>query len=168
MGKDYDIAKTAGTCAKCGRVLEEGQAYIAALAEQGEQLERQDWCVACWDESGQEESDRWYGQWRTSVPVREKKKRLFVDNAMLENLFHRLQDDPLEARVNFRFVLALVLMRKKRLVYEGSARDDSGREVWTMRPKGREVPCEVVNPQLDADKIAAVSEQLSEILQGEL
>ena len=168
MGKDYDIAKMAGACTKCGRVLDEGEAYVAALAERGEDLERQDWCLACWDHNGGDESAGWYGQWRTSVPVRQQKKRLFVDHAMLLNLFHRLQDDPMPVRVSFRFVLALVLMRKKLLVYESSARDDADREVWTMRQKGADQTFEVVNPQLDADKIAEVSGQLSEILQGEL
>ena len=71
-------------------------------------------------------------------------------------------------RVNFRFVLALVLMRKKLLTYDGSATDEAGEETWTMRLKADGQVRQVLNPQLDEHKIAELSGQLSEILQGEI
>jgi hypothetical protein len=69
--------------------------------------------------------------------------------------------------MNFRFVLMLVLMRKKRLKYE-SGRMDNGREIWTVRVVGQERAVDVVNPKLTDEQIQQLSGQMSQILQVEL
>jgi len=87
---------------------------------------------------------------------------------LLVNFFERLDGTEEPARISFRFVLALVLMRKKLLVYDRSDKGPDGTEVWTMHLKGDRQVHKVVNPQMDEDKIAEVSGKLSEILEGEL
>ncbi len=168
MAKEYQIARTAGRCCKCDKVLEEKQEFQAVLIEQGEQFVRQDWCLACWERSDRGEVAGLFGQWRSRMPEQQAKKRLFVDDAMLLNFFTRLGGEAEPVRVNFRFVLALVLMRKKLLMYDGSRKNEDGTEVWHMHIKGEEQVQEVTNPRLDETKIAEVSQNLGEILQGEL
>jgi hypothetical protein len=67
--------------------------------------------------------------------------------------------------VQFRFVLALILMRKKALRYEGSQIRD-GIEIWRMVLPRDQSEHQVVNPKLTDDQISGVSEQLSVILHG--
>ncbi len=109
-----------------------------------------------------------FGVWRTAVPVPTEKKRLFVDDELLVNFFDRLEDAAEPAKINFRFVLALILMRKRLLTYERARKRDDGVEVWTLRLRGDDRRREVLNPEMDEDQTAQVSEQLSTILQGEL
>ena len=168
MAKDFEIARTAGVCVHCDRQLAEQEEFETTLVCDGAQLVRQDWCLTCWEAADHEQPVGLFGQWRTRMPVKQAKKKLFVDDAMLANFFLRLEGDELEGRREFRFVLALVLMRKKLLNYEGSTKDDQGEETWTMRFKGETQTHNVLDPRLDEEKIAVVSEQLSEILQGEL
>ena len=70
-------------------------------------------------------------------------------------------------RVQFRFVLALILMRKRLLRYDSSAVED-GREVWQMTLLPEKSSHQVVNPQLSDNQIDGVSEQLGAVLHGDV
>ena len=59
-------------------------------------------------------------------------------------------------------------MRKKLLVYDRMQREDDGGEIWQMHFKGSDQVHHVIDPKLDEDKIAEVSGQLGQILEGEL
>ncbi|MFW6132669.1 MAG: hypothetical protein ACOC8F_02140 [Planctomycetota bacterium] len=166
MGKQYNIAKVTGRCATCERRLAPGEAYVATVVEVGEDLERRDYCTTC-RPPGEATGDA-LAVWSSRLPQSQQKRKLLVDDEVLVNFFERLAGADDEAKVNFRFVLALVLMRKKRLVYERGRTDESGRDVWVMRLRGEQATCEVVDPHLDEDKIADVSEQLGQIMETDL
>lgn len=170
MATEYNIGRTAGQCVRCGRKLEEREEYVAALVEQGETLERHDWCLPCWQAPDRGEVASLFSTWRARIPMREAKKRLFVDDEVLVNFFQRLAGEEDRARQDFRFVLALVLMRKRMLAYERAVKGADGGETWVMRLKTRGIDeaHEVVNPRLDEERIAQVTEQLTTIMQGEL
>jgi hypothetical protein len=172
MAKEYKITRTAGVCSQCGRQLQEQEEYVATVVDSAdeEDFQRKDYCLGCWDESSQGEQDttNLLGLWRARVPRPTEKKKLFVDDELLVNFFHRLDDSPESAKVHFRFVLALVLMRKKLLVYDRAEKQDDGQDVWMMHFKGSPQREQVVDPHMDEDKIAQVSHQLGEILEGEL
>jgi len=81
--------------------------------------------------------------------------------------FDRLAAETDSEKVSFRFVLALVLMRKRRLKYD-STKLDHGREVWRLRVTGDKDLVEVVNPHLDQDRIETLTAQVGQILQADL
>ena len=168
MGKEYDIAKISGVCQACSRQLEPREEFIASVREADEQLLREDFCVSCWEADGGREGPHVLAAWRGRVPQPQKKRKLFVDDELLINFFERLADAAEPAKVAFRYVLALVLMRKKLLVYDRMVKADDGREIWQMHLKGSGDPHEVVDPKLTDDGIADVSHQLGEIIEGEL
>lgn len=169
MAKDYNISKHAGQCCSCERPFEPGGRIVTTIWEAGEDFQRKDFCAECWNGGRVEAGTKPFGVWRTRAPApREKKKKLFIDNELLIDFFERLADEDDPGRINFRFVLALLLMRKKLLVYDRSDTDADGTEVWTMHLKGGDVRHRVVNPQMDEQKTAEVGEKLSEILEGEI
>ncbi len=169
MAKEFNIARTAGQCVQCERTLETAEPYMVVVVTERELLLRRDWCLACWDDPQREPVDNPFGQWRTQVPAKEEKKKVFVDDDLLLNFFHRLADDAEPSRQNFRFVITLVLMRKRLLNYERTIKADDGTQSWLLKQRGRPGELlEVLDPQLDEDQIADLSEQLSGILQGEL
>ena len=107
------------------------------------------------------------GFWQATMHPPTAKKQVFVDDDVLCDLFGRLAEVEEPAKVNFRFVLGLILMRKRRIVYE-SMRQDAAREIWSVRLKGKEELMDLVNPRLDEQQVGEVSSQLGEILNGEL
>lgn len=104
------------------------------------------------------------------MPEPSRKPRPFVDDEVLLNLFHRLADDEQPQRIAYRFVIALILLRKRLLRHDSTQREGE-RVVWLMRLKGDDpqTPAiEVIDPRLSTDQVREVSDQLGEILRGEL
>lgn len=160
---DWEIKKTLGQCFGTGRELAVEEEYFAALVETPEGLERRDFCMAYW----QEKKPEVYCFWRTRMPDPEVKKQLFIDNEMLLAFFDRLAEETEPEKKNFRFVLMLILMRKKRLKYDSSRMED-GREIWTVKVTGQDRTEEVENPHLTDEQVEQLSAQMSQILQSDL
>jgi hypothetical protein len=158
----WEVAKSQGTCIKTGRTFAEGDEYYAVLIDTPEGFVRQDYAPDAWTEPPAEA----YCFWKTRVPRKEEKKKLIVDNTVLIEFFERLAEDQEPAKQQFRFVLALMLMRKRLLRYVKSANVD-GVETWTMLLTRDDSVLEVVNPHLGDEEIESVSEQLTAILHGD-
>ncbi len=160
---DWNIDRTLGQCCGNGRQIEPNEDYYAALVETQEGLKRRDFSAEFWDQQKPEV----YCFWRTKLPLAEQKKKLFIDDDMLMAFFERLVQETEQEKINFRFVLALVLMRKRLLKYESQQLRD-GLEVWRMKVAGTKDFADVVNPHLDESKIEELSSQMGEILQVDL
>src|SRR5688572_18992216 len=164
----YDVPRPGGRCAASGRTIDPGERFVAAVRETPTGLERLDVAPEHW-----EAFDRvgLLGFWHTTMPRAEQKKKVFVDDEVLCGLFERLADATEPAKINFRFVLGLILMRKRLLIYETSRVEgdaEHARELWTMRFKGRDDRHDLLHPKLDEQQVAEVSQQLGEILNEEL
>jgi hypothetical protein len=192
----WDVGKAAGQCSACAAPLAPGAACWAALVEwqrkSGEPAEpnakeiptspwqRLDFCQACWA-AGKRPAPpaEMFSFWKSITPEPEKKRKIFVDDSVLMDLFNRLADRTDLTDIRFRFVLALLLMRKKLHKYEGTeplppeleqrfAQWAPKPEWWKMTPRGGVAPVMVINPHLSAQQIGEVSQQLSTILAEEI
>ena len=165
MAREYEIARVSGCCRGCGRALEPNEEMVAAIFDEGQAFRREDFCMGCWQ--GRHETTRdAFSFWRSRVPTpQQAKKRVFVDDAVLIDFFDKLAGATESGKLNFRFVLALMLMRKRLLAYEGSSKDEAGQEVWNMRFKNQPQPVQVVFPSLDEQQIATVTAELSTIIE---
>ncbi len=199
----YEIQRGSGQCAMTGRALAPGETYMASLVEVepvlvesgqsqasdnkphssagGLGLRRLDVCMEAWERN--ERPERLFSYWRTVVPQPNEKKKFFVDDGVLVSLFVRLADATQSERLAFRFVLGLILMRKKMLRYDRSEQQTNATgetvELWHMTPKldvnkgpmgkwNEEEPLTMINPHLDDAGIEQVTRQLTEILHAEL
>ncbi len=160
----YEVARPHGRCHVTGAAIEPGTKFMAALRETPAGFERVDVLLHAWPQFDRADV---LAHWQTVMPRHEQKKKLFVDDQVLCELFERLGSANEPAKLNFRFVLGLILMRKRMVIYETSRVDD-GREVWAVRFKGRDERMDLVNPKLDEAQVQEVSQQLGEILNEEL
>lgn len=160
---EWTIDRSQGKCFGTDREFEPGEEYFAALVETSEGLERRDFCSDYWEELKPEV----YCYWKTRMPTPDKKKQIFVDDEMLMAFFERLEKESEEEKINFRFVLTLILMRKRRLKYD-SSRDDNGKEIWRLKVVGDKEFVEVTNPHLNEEQIEQLTSQLGQILQTDL
>lgn len=157
---DWEIEKTLGQCGGTGRGFEIEEDYFAALVETADGLHRADFSIDYWNEA----KPQVYCFWKTKMPNPETKKKVFVDDEMLMTFFDRLADETDQEKLNFRFVLTLVLMRKRRLKYHGCKNED-GQEIWTLKVTAQDRTADVVNPHLAEDQIESLSAQMGQILQ---
>ncbi|UCE49864.1 MAG: hypothetical protein JSW47_06860, partial [Phycisphaerales bacterium] len=159
---DWEINKPLGQCYGNGRKIEYGEDYFGALVETEEGLQRRDFCADCWESHKPEV----FCHWKTRLPEPGQKKQLFVDDQMLMAFFERLGNKTDPEKINFRFVLTLILMRKRLLKYDESKTED-GKEIWRLKIPGDKSAAsmvEVVNPHLDEEQIEQLSSQIGEIL----
>jgi len=159
---DWEIHKSLGTCAGNGRAIQPDEEFIATLVEAGGKFERRDYSNEYWTEN----KPQVYCYWKSKMARPDLKKKIFIDNDMLLAFFERMAEETEEEKVNFRFVLTLILMRKRILKYDSSKTED-GKEIWTVKISGRDETSQVINPHLTEDKIEQLSEQLGQILQVE-
>ena len=174
MAKEYNITRTAGRCAACQQELAPQQEFVATVRQVAgpddeDALVRQDYCLNCWEPAREATTadKSVFGIWHARVPTPKEKKKTFVDDELLVSFFDRLDDAAEPAKVQFRFVLALILMRKKLLTYDGIETGE-GDQPWLVHFRGSGRKCKVADPHMDEDKIAQVSRQLGEVLEGDL
>jgi len=173
MAKEYNITRATGRCAGCDKEMQPAEEFVATVREAPEEAEedfaRADYCLACWQAAGEAAAAEpgVLGVWRSRVPAPREKKRTFVDDELLISFFERLEGTEEPAKRDFRFVLALILMRKKLLVYDRSEPAD-GHDVWTMHFRGADAKCSVIDPHMDEEQVSEVSRQLGDILEAEL
>lgn len=161
----YDVPRPMGQCTACGEAIAPGSKFVTAVRETPAGLERLDLSLSCWNSF---DRGSLLGFWQTTMPQPgEEKKKLFVDDEVLSQLFERLADAQEPLKVQFRFVLGLILMRKRLIVYEGS-RQDGDRDFWIVRMKGEQDRLDLIDPKLTEQQIAEVSQQLGQILSEEL
>ena len=160
---EWIINKPLGECCGTGRQIEPGEEYFGALVETEQGLERRDFSAEYWEK----EKPEVFCFWKTKLADPDEKKELFVSDEMLMAFFERLGHETDPEKVNFRFVLALVLMRKRRLKYDATKMDD-GNETWSLRVVGQKETVEVANPHLDDEQIELLTSQIGQILQMDM
>lgn len=160
---EWEIIKPLGKCWDSGEEIGNGEEYFGALVETEEGLARRDFCTAYWDKHKPDV----FCYWKSRMPDPDREKQIFVDDEMLMAFFERLAEETEQEKINFRFVLALVLMRKRRLKYDSTRTKDS-EEIWCLRVAGDKRIVEVTNPHLDEEQIEQLSSQIGQILQTDL
>lgn len=161
--EEWEIDKPLGHCYGTGKKIGYGEEYFATLVETEEGLKRRDFCADYW----QGKKPEVFCYWKTKLPQPDQKKHIFVDNEMLMAFFERLAEETGQEKINFRFVLTLILMRKRRLKYD-SSRIEGDKEIWRLKIAGENQFVEVINPHLNEQQIEELSTQLSQILQTDL
>lgn len=160
---DWEINRPLGICFGTQRQIEPGDDYYAALVRVDEGFERRDFCTEYWEG----EKPEVFCYWKTKLPHPDQKKQMFVDDEMLMAFFERLAEATEKEKLDFRFVLMLILMRKRRLKYD-STRIDGGKEIWSLKVVGGKETVEVENPHLDEEQIEQLSSQIGQVLHADM
>lgn len=171
MPIEWKIARRERACRGCERPFDDGERHFSALFVEEGQLVRADFCRGCWDRRGAQGSDGagsdllW---WRTRHEV-ERKRSVALDFEVVESLFWSLEDREEERVLELRYLLGLLLLRKRRLKILGTLRAgergalaDSFR---VRRPRSeRETLVRLFD--LTPERMDALREDLRRILEG--
>jgi hypothetical protein len=166
----YDIVRREEACAATGRVFEPGERHLAVLIEQPEEetLARLLYSERAW-ESGHRPAApaRVFGFWRRIAGDETRPRSPIVSPEELFDLFEQLAESDQPRQISFRYLLALMLMRKRRLIYDGVVADRAPGESPVLRLKARPGGDEhlVIDPGMDEAAIAEATEQLGQVMQ---
>jgi hypothetical protein len=164
MSSEWEIARVTGRCAVTGRELGEGESYYAVLMETPAGLERRDYSIEGWP--GAREGT--FCHWKGKIPVKHKRQGpVSLDPELLTHLFMQLEESQSEPMQQLRFVIGLLLMRKRRIRMEQAIQED-GREFWQLRLLQDGSLHRVPNPQLSNEQVDRLGAQLMALLSGEI
>lgn len=156
---EYQIQANSRRCAATGRELRPGERFYSVLLDEAGKFLRQDYSAAAWTGPPPNAFSFWAGR----VPEEDANRRPPIDDDLLMDCLKRLEGQTAPDRVNFRYVVALLLMRRKRLRFE-ETRMEADTEVLQLRcARSREV-FSVVNPRLGDDEMTAVQEEVFKVL----
>src|SRR5438132_11925526 len=138
---EYQIQANTRRCATTGRELQPGGRFYSVLFDQGGQFLRQDYSGDGWPGTPEGAFSFWTG----TVPPLDSPRRPRFDDDLLLDCFHRLEGQTEPDRINFRYVLALLLMRRKRLNFEEANVAADLETLWLRRPGTGTTP-KALNP----------------------
>ena len=171
----YDIIRSQEVCAQSGRSFEVGEEHIAALIETpgDDPLVRVLYSNEAWDKGPNlPDGAIVFGFWKRTVQETEKQVKQLVSQDEMFDLFEQLGDASEHKQLAFRYLLTLILMRKKKLVYERSAparKDEPGSLVVRLRQRGGQGELfEVIDPGLDDETIIQATEELGQVMNLDL
>lgn len=156
---DFEVTHCTRQCAASGRTLVPGETYFSTLHIDNGSPVRRD--IA---------SDEWRGPvegliawWKSRVPLGDGAKLKLAPQEVLLNLFVELADRPEEAE--FRYVLGLLLMRRRLLKLEETRRDAQG-EVLVLDCPRREEQYELRATTPDPTQTEQLQQRMIELLYG--
>ena len=156
---DYQIQPSTRRCSVSGREIRPGEYYYSVLLEEDGKLVRKDFSVEAWQGAPEGAFSFWKGRLACSP----NKHRLPIDEEMLMECFQRLEGQLEPSRLRFRYVVALLLMRRRRLRFEQAEQDGSQEVLW-MRCSRTGARHAVVNPGLTDEELMTVQEEVFQVL----
>lgn len=160
--RDYRIDRRLGRCARTGRPFTEDEIFHVVLFEEEESFRREEVSMEGWN--GPPEGA--FCHFLSKIPPKKVQKRAPLNIQGVLALFRRLGDGELDDRKRaFRYVLALVLLRK-RLLQSVRRVALEPVELWELRLVQDDSLHQVAYPRLGLEAMEAVSEELSALLHG--
>jgi hypothetical protein len=156
---EYQIQDNTRRCTVSGRELKPGEKYFSVLFDEGGAWVRRDFSPECWAGAPQGAYSFWSGR----LPQGGESRRLPVDDELLLDCLRRMDGEVEPARINFRFVVALLLMRRKKLKLV-EARQEGVQELLMLQVAQSRETLAVVNPQLTDEEMNAVQDEVFEVL----
>jgi hypothetical protein len=156
---DYEIQRCSRRCAATDRDLKNGDVCYSVLVPEGAAVVRRDYSEEAW----QGPPDNAIGFWKTTLVDPHAGRLYWAPNDVMLNYFERLLEDPVTE--DARYVLALLLVRRRVLRVEGHEKDSAGRGTLVLYCSRNEAEYRVTEVLPTAERTAAIQRQLAELLQ---
>lgn len=153
---EYHLKPLGKVCAGTGKPLAPGSVCISVVIDDGNELQRLDFSKEGW--KGPPEGT--LAQWQCSVPMPVDIKKRLLDPDALMNYFDQLTEEANPLQEQLRYVLALLLMHKRRLREEG-IRGEADDEFLLFTSTQGEGTYEVRNYHLSDNEVAELQATLN-------
>ena len=155
---DYEIQRFTRHCAASGRELKPGETFFSALIAEGAHVVRKDYAASAWQ--GPPESV--LGWWKSQVPVQSTHKVYWAPNDVMLELLESWEQDP--DRQDIRYVLSLLLIRRRVLRVDDTETNEAGQEVSVLGCARREKTYRVITVMPDEPRTVEIQNELGQLL----
>lgn len=158
---DFEIQRCSRRCAKTERDFAAGETFYSVLTAEGAEVVRRDYCEQAW-EGPPAHSIGW---WKSQMPEANARRANWAPNDVMLHYFQQLESQP--GQEDVRYILTLLMIRRRVIRLEDTETDGQGREnliVYCPRSETQyQVP--VVTP--DTARAAQIQDDLARLLFAE-
>jgi hypothetical protein len=155
---DGRFVEAIGHCAESGRELKPGETFFSTLTNEHGQVARNDYSTEAW--RGPPEGV--LGWWRSQMPERDARKLHWAPNDVMLELLESLEAVP--EKQDLRYVLALLLIRRRVVRLEETEHDAAGSEVSVLYCPRRDAVYRVVTVVPGEERAAEIQDELARLL----
>jgi hypothetical protein len=155
---DYDVQRSTRHCTVSGREFAPGETYYSVLLAEGAELKRYDYAADAWPGP----PDTAVGWWKSQVPGRTTTRKHWAPNDVMLNFWDELAEQP--DRQDMRYVLTLLLIRRRVFRLEEEKYDAAGRELVAVYCPRRETSYEVPAAVPSESRVSQIQEELAALL----
>lgn len=154
----YEVEHSSRRCSVTGREFAPGEAYYSALMVEGADLKRYDYAGEAW----QGPPENAIGWWKTEVPDRNTSKKHWAPNDVMLDFWDQLAEQP--DKQDMRYVLTLLLIRRRVFRLDEEKHDPSEREIVVVYCPRREATYEVPAVPPESSRIDEIQQELAALL----
>jgi hypothetical protein len=155
----YQIQSLTRICQATQQPLRPGERFVSALVADGGQLVRHDYAADAWTGPPAGVVAYWTGR----VPAEGQPRPPVVNDELLVECFDRLDGAADVSQQNFRYVLALLLMRRKRFRFE-EVRKAAGQDLLVLKDVRTGQRHTIADPRLSAADREQVQDEVFRVL----
>ena len=164
MTTKWSIGRRQGACAVTGRAFADGERHASLVEVHEGELIRRDLAWDVWEERERSGAPAPLCWWVTRHRINPSRS-VQLDLEGLEQLFERLEGRPEVAVRELRYLLCLLLMRKRKLAIDRVERGPEGERMIVRRPR-REVRYEVYVFDFTPERMGELRAELQAIFDG--
>ncbi len=163
MASDWNIKTRSPQCTATGKSFGDDEEFYTLLYSEKDGFRREDLCEEAWLQHQADEGlfSFWKSTFQAPAPPDTQQDTLQKQSA--ETLLRKLIDEDDSGKANARYILALMLERKKILKPLEAKDSETGRLLIYEHSKTGEIFL-IPDPMLQLDQVEAVQEEVGELL----
>jgi hypothetical protein len=156
---DYEIQHAARRCSATGREFAPGEVYYSVIVVEGAAVNRYDYSADAWKGP----PEKAIGWWQAQIPDRNEKKKHWAPNDVMLHFWDELEGQ--SNKQDMRYVLTLLLIRRRVFRLEEEKTDQQGREVLVTYCPRREATYEIPAAVPEPPRVDDIQQELASLLQ---
>jgi hypothetical protein len=155
---DFEIQRPGRRCAKSDREFSPGETFYSALVAEGGDVVRRDFSAEAWEGPPAQT----IGWWKCQMPGGGTRRVNWAPNDVLQEYFQQLEGQA--DKQDVRYILTLLMIRRRILRLEDTEQDEAGREVLVVFCARSETEHRVPVVTPSAQRVREIQDELACLL----
>ena len=156
---DYEIQRCSRHCEATGRELSPGEDFYSVVTAEGAELNRYDYSIDAWKGPPRDA----VGWWKSRIPDSHNARKRWAPNDVMLQFFDELAEQP--GRQDMRYVLSLLLVRRRVMRLEESETDEQGGEIMVLYCPRRETTYKIPVIAPVPSRVEEIQQELARLLE---
>jgi len=155
---EFEVQRCTRHCAETGRQFEPEEAFYSVLVAEGGEVIRRDYSRQAWQGPPQGV----LGWWKSQMPGQDESKVAWAPNDVMLRYLEELEADP--AQSDIRYILGLLLVRRRVCRLEDAERDEDDHELLVLYCPRNETTYKIPVAAPTEERVREIQEELSRLL----